>query len=158
MNDDSGYNSSGSDNQFVLSYELICLLQWIMEHDSHKVKAIVSKALASGLKERLRKDTQFDTNVETLEDIQEGIIDFFGMLESLLLESLNEHALQKAVEKDLLPSIDQIDSTVCDDSTVRFSVEKATSDIENNPQENPKELLFKELLRHWKPSKKNVLN
>ena len=156
MNDDSLY-SPGADGQFVLSYELISLLTWLMEHDAHKLKALVTKALASGLKDRIQKeDTLGDT--ATLEDIQENLIDFFGMMEALLLESLNELAIQKALERDLMPSIDQIDSTVCDDATVRFSVEKATSVLDKNPQENPKDLLFKELLKRWKPRKKNMLN
>ena len=156
MNNDSLYTPE-TDGQFVLSYELINLLAWLMEHDSHKLKALITKALASGLKDRIRKE---DTLVDrtSLEDIQESIIDFFGMLEALLLESLNEQAVQKALERDLMPSIDQIDSTMCDDATVRCSVEKATSDLDKHPQKNPKDLLFKELLKRWKPNKKNVLN
>jgi len=157
MNDDSFYTPGNTDNQFVLSYELICLLQWLMEHDAHKLKKIVTNALASGLKKEFRKNDVLDDTMG-LEDIQESIVDFFGMLETLILESLNEQAVKKALEKNLIPSIDQIDSTECDDATVRFCVEKATSSIEKNPQENPKELLFKELLRRWKPNKKNVLN
>lgn len=157
MNDDSLYSPS-TDNQFVLSYELICLLQWLMEHDAGKLKKIVAKAISSGLRDRIQKESILLENPTGLEDIQESIIDFFGMLEALLLESLHEHAVKKALEKNLLPAIDQIDSTICDDATVRFSVEKATSDIDRNPQENPKDLLFKELLRRWKPNKKNLLN
>ena len=157
MNDDSLYSQS-TDNQFVLSYELICLLQWLMEHDAGKLKTIITKALSSGLKNQIQKESTLVENPTDLEDIQESIIDFFGMLEALLLESINELAVKKALEKNLLPSIDKIDSTICDNATVQFSVEKATSDIDRNPQENPKELLFKELLRRWKPNKKNVLN
>jgi len=156
MNDDSFY-SSESDSQFVLSYELICLLQWLMDHDADKLKKIVANALSSGLQEQLQGTNNFEQTGD-LEEIQENIIDFFGMFEALLLESLNERAVKKAMEKNLMPAIDQIDSTVCDNATVRFSVEKATSNIEKNPEENPKDLLFKELLRRWKPNKKNILN
>lgn len=157
MNDDSFYTPSNTDNHFVLSYELICLLQWLMEHDAHKLKKIVTDALASGLKEKFRKNNKLDDTMG-LEDIQESIVDFFGMLETLILESLNEQAVKKALEKNLMPSIDHIDATECDDATVRSSIEKATSSIEKNPQENPTELLFKELLKRWKPNKKNILN
>ena len=157
MNNDSFYSNSNTDNQFVLSYELICLLQWLMDHDDHKLKKIVADALASGLKKKFRKNNRLNDTM-SLEDIQESIVDFFGMLEDLILESLNEQAVKKALEKNLMPSIDHIDATECDDATLRFSIEKATSSIEKNPQENPKELLFKELLRRWKPNKKNVFN
>ena len=156
MNDDSFY-SPEADGQFVLSYELICLLQWLMDHDAEKLKKIVTKALSTGLQKELLAAKETEQN-GSLEEIQESIIDFFGMFEALLSESLNEHAVKKAMEKNLFPTIDQIDSTICDNATVRFSVEKATSNIDSNPEENPKDLLFKELLRRWKPDKKNVLN
>lgn len=156
MNDDSLY-TAGTDTQFVLSHELICLLRWMLKHDAKKLKKIIATAVYSGLRNDLQKD-KTPTDVARLEDLQEVIVDFFGMLEGILLESLDEHAVQKAIEKNLLPSIDQIDSTICDDATVRFSVEKATSDIEKNTNESPKDLLFKELLRHWKPNKKSVAN
>lgn len=157
MNDNSFY-SSNNDNQFVLSYELISLLQWLMDHDADKLKKMIDKALASGLKTKLQKESMQAQQMGDLEEIQENIIDFFGMMEALLIESLHDHAVKKALESDLLPSIDQIDSTVCDNATVRSCVEKATSSIERHPKENPKELLFKELLRRWKPSKESTLN
>lgn len=156
MNDNSFY--SNTDNQFVLSYELICLLQWLMDHDADKLKKIIDKALASGLKTKLQKESMHAEQLGDLEEIQENIIDFFAMMESLLVESLHEQAVKRALENDLMPSIDQIDTTVCDNATVRSCVEKATSTIERNPKENPKELLFKELLRRWKPSKESTLN
>ena len=56
-----------------------------------------------------------------------------------------------------MPTIDHIDSTICDDATVRSSVEKATAKSEQHPKANAQELLFKELLKRWKPSK-NMMN
>src|SRR3972149_2629664 len=102
---------SGENSQFVLSYELLCLLRWFVDHDADKLKKLITKAI-------------------------------------------NEQAVKKAVEKNLMPAIDQIDSTICDDATVRFSIEKAATKIDHNPMENPKELLFKELLKRWKQSNK----
>jgi len=147
-----------ANTQFSLSYELLCLLRWLAEHDADKLKKITSKALASGLKEEISSIDTAEKDMYMFDDIQVSIVDFFNLLEMLLFEAMQEQAVQKALEKDLLPAIDQIDSTVCDDATVRFSIEKATSKIDRCPEENPKDLLFKELLKRWKPSKKNVLN
>ena len=142
----------------LLSYELLCLLQWLATHKTDKLKKMISKALVDGLDHELqKKDTisQFGLT----EDVQEGIVDFFTILESLLLEASEEHSAKKALENNLMPAIGQIDSSVCDDATVRSSIEGATSQM-NNTDENPKELLFKELLKRWKPANKNknVLN
>ena len=80
------------------------------------------------------------------------------MLEVLLAEASKEHAIERARQQKLLPAIDQIDTSLCDDTTVRFSMEKATSEIGSNPHKNPKDVLFKELLKRWKPADKNLKN
>lgn len=152
-------NEFSQDNaQFVLSYELLALLRWLADHEADKIKKMIAKALASGLKDEVNRARESRNEEEILEEIQHGIIDFFGLLEVLLHETINEQAVQTAMQKNLMPSIDQIDSTICDNATVRTSIEKASAKIEHNPKENPKELLFKELLKRWKPANKNILN
>lgn len=152
------YNQLPDDNtQFVLSYELLCLLQWLVEHDANKFKKIIAKAVANGLHKKIQ---QVDNTAELTitDDMHHNIIDFLELLEEFLLEAINEHVAQKAREKNLLPAIDQIDLTACDDATVRSSIEKATKKVEHNPNTNPKEQLFKELLKRWKPHNKNTMN
>jgi len=150
--------SNDNNTQFVLSYELLSLLRWLADHDAEKLKKMISKALSLGLKEEVNRARQGKTEEQTLEEIQHGILDFFGLMEVLLHEAMSENAVQTAMQKNLMPAIEQIDSAVCDDATVRTSIEKATAKIEHNPQENPKEVLFKELLKRWKPQNKNILN
>jgi len=145
------------DNQLVISFELICLLKWMLEHEDIKLKKMISRALDTGLQDKLNK--KHIANKELmLDDIQNVLLEFFDMMEALLIESLSERAIKKALEKNLMPSIDQIDSSVCDDATVRFSIEKAASQVEKNPQENIRKVLLQELLKRWKPRKKNILN
>ncbi len=154
INDEfSEYNT-----QFSISYELLCLLRWLIEHDADKLKKIIAKAISSG---ELQDEMQKIENTNELglnSDMQNSIIDFFGLLEGLLIESINEQVEKRAREKDLMPAIDQIDSTICDDATVRFSLEKTTADLAHNPDINPKEKLFKELLKRWTPHNKNTMN
>lgn len=154
MNNDS---FSHNNEQFVLSYELLRLLQWLAQHDGDKLKKIVSKAVANGLHDSMEK---IDTINEyyLVEDMQHSIVDFFELIEQYLHEAINEHVSKKAREKKLLPTIDQIDSTFCDDATVRFSVEKATKKNDHNPNISAREQLFKELLKRWKPHNKNIMN
>ena len=154
MNSDDMMRKNG---QFVLSYELLALLRWLAEHDADKLKKIIGKALTAGLGDELQKidDTE---DAHLLDMLQHGITDFLGIMESLLLEVVAESVKEKARYQNLLPAIDQIDSTICDDNTVKFSLEKATAKMDNDPEANPKEVLFKELLRRWKPADKNVKN
>ncbi len=146
-------------DQFVLSYEMLCLLHWLVEHDADNLKQIIAKALSAGLKNKLHKlNTSSSGNLVMIDDIQQSIVDFFALLEALLLESINERVTQKAREENLIPAIDQIDSTLCDTATVRSSLEQATNTIEHNPDMNAKEQLFKELLKQWKPRNKTMVN
>lgn len=145
-------------SQFVLSFELLCLLRWLVECEGDKFKKLINKAMQSGLKEELRYIQKAHVDEALMEDVQHSIVEFFGMLEALIADAINEQAIQTALEKNLMPTIDQIDSNVCDDATLRSSLEKATSKIEMNPKENPKEVLFKELLKRWKPHNKNMMN
>lgn len=158
MNNDSFNNNSAQ--QFVISYELLCLLRWLLENDVEKLKKMVSKALATGLKEDIKYFEQLgDVSADPVmvEEVQHSIIEFFSMLEMLLAESIKEQAVQRAVEKNLMPTIDHIDSTICDDATVRSSVEKTVAKSEQHPRENAQNMLYKELLKRWKPSK-NTMN
>ena len=121
---------------------------------------MVSKALATGLKEDIKYFEQLgDVSADPamVEEVQHSIIEFFSMLEMLLAESIKEQAVQRAVEKNLMPTIDHIDSTLCDDATVRSSVEKTVARSEQHPKENAQNMLYKELLKRWKPSK-NTMN
>ncbi len=146
-----------NNSQFVLSYELLVLLRWLIDHDTDKLKKIIGKALTSGLQEELQLLDNTEDTAE-LNDLQHSITDFLSTFESLLHETVNEHVKEKARQKKLFPAVDQIDTTLCDNTTVRFSLEKVTSTLANNPDANPEEQLFKELLKRWKPSDKNLKN
>lgn len=144
-------------HQFVMSYELLTLLRWLVEYDAEKLKKIIAKAMNSGLREEIQRNKQMG-NVHESEEIQQSVVEFFGLLECLLFEASHEQTMQTAVEKNLMPAIDHIDSNICDNATIRFSVEKATQTSTKNPSENPREILFKELLKNWKPHNKKILH
>lgn len=151
--------SDAHNTQFVLSYELLCLFRWLIEHDVHKLNKIIRSALAAGLADEIKKIRAANGAIP-LEEMQSGIVELFGLLEGLLLDALKEEVARKARQKKLMPSIDQIDSTVCDDSIVQFSLEKAMesdSDIDPTP-EAARTKLFEELLKRWNPQKKTVSN
>ncbi len=144
-----------NDNQFIISYELLALLLWIIENEDDALSTLVKKAFASGLKDQIPHNTQMSDS-HLLEEAQQAIIDFFSIMESHMIESIHEQSVQKALEKNLLPSIDQIDTANCDDETLRMSVENATN-MPNNANETPKEALCRELLQNWNPSQEKLV-
>ncbi len=146
-----------NNNQLTISYELLYLMQWLLENEPDRLKKLIVQALQKGLKEEMQEASK-NENLTTTEDLQYSVVDFLSLLENLLHEAINEYTLKKITERKLMPALSQIDNTVCDTSTVQLGIEKASSRLELNPQENPQEVLFKELLKCWKPRKKAAVN
>lgn len=144
-------------SQFVVSYELLQLFRWLFENEQESLKKLIEKALLNGLNDKLITLSS-NKNNHSNHELQQSIVDFFALLETILYEITNENEVKKVVERNLIPAIDHIDSSVCDNKTVNSSVARAATLCQNNPNENPKEILCKELLKRWKPNKKITLN
>jgi hypothetical protein len=151
--------STDATAQFVLSYELLALLRWLVENGQDDLEALVHQAIGAGLDKELKnKRHGGESQEEALEEMQQGIVDFFTALEVFMLEAMHKQMKQRARENDLLATVDQIDMNLYDTVTVETSLEKAASAIERKPTADPKELLFRELLRRWRPNKKSASN
>lgn len=146
-----------NNTQLTLSYELLFLLQWLIENEPNKLKNLIAGALKNGLKDELKT---IDNSIEqkNTQDMQYSLVDFLGFMEVMLQEVNNEQTMQRIMEKKLMPAIDQIDTNACDTETVQCSVEEATSKLELEPDKNAQELLYQELLRCWKPNKETLSN
>jgi hypothetical protein len=147
------------DNQLVISNELLKLFKWLLENDIDGLKKLTQKALRKGLKETINNTPCMHSDeYETHEDMQQYVSDFFLVMESLIQESVHEEEVNKIVERNLMPSIDKIDSASCNTQIIASSVAKAASTCESDPQEDPKTALCKELLKRWKPNKETISN
>ena len=139
-------------SQLTLSYELLYLIQWLVENEPDQLKEIIAQAFNSGLKDKFKK--MYMTEQAASDSMHYSIIDFLGLLEILLHEVTEEQQMQELLHKRLLPAIDHIDGAEYPAQLVQSSLEKVSSKLEKNPTKNPQELLFQELLRNWNPSKK----
>ncbi|NBQ17629.1 hypothetical protein EBU24_04900 [bacterium] len=139
-------------SQLTLSYELLYLIQWLVENEPDQLKEIIVQALNAGLKEKFKK--MYMPEQTAADAMHYSIIDFLSLLEILLHEVTEEQQMQELVHKKLLPAIDHIDAAEYPAQLVQSSLEKVSSKLEKNPTKNPQELLFQELLRNWNPSKK----
>ncbi len=149
-------NSFTPGNQFVITHELLSLLIWLIEHEQGFMAKIVHKAFASGLKDVIKENEQLD-DTQLLEDAQQAIVDFFGILESHMLDALHKQSIKRALEKNLFPAIDKIDTTACNDAIVRTSIEKATSETHTSHKQAER-TLYRELLKRWNPSNNQTMN
>jgi hypothetical protein len=144
-------------DQFTLSLELLRLLQWVVEHDAEGLKRLVNKALAHGLHDKINKPRELN-DAQEHNEIQHSIIDFFVLLEALLFESINEQSVKSVIQRNLIPSVNRIDTSAFDIPTLKFSLERATAQLSHNSKASPRDVLMKELIKRWKPNKKNGMN
>ena len=143
------------ENQLIVSAELLYLLQWIVDNESSAIKKIIARSLKKGLKKQLLEVRQKKENNIPAEDIHNSIVEFLGSLEILLSESMDEDSTKRVLQKLMVPSIENIDSSICNNDVVSYSLEEASSKVEEDPNLNPKDVLFKEILKNWNPHKKN---
>lgn len=141
--------------QFTISHEVIAFLRWLVENHPNKLKDLTKKALSDGL----LKQSYIDQTMSLEDDATHAtILDFFGTLELIMHEALEEYATSTAQQNRLQDTIDQIDGSLCDTGTVKTSLEIATTSLALDPEKSPKELLFKEILKQWRPSNSQPLN
>lgn len=152
-------NDRPDNNQLVVSYKLILLLQWLTEHEHHALKKLITKALQEGLSQEfvaLQAATADDLDNDVL---QQNIINFFELLEQLIYQIYNEEHIKEVIQRSMIPALDHLDTALVKDmQALEVSIAKATSAISDKPGKNAKEVLCKELLKNWKPQKNLVLN
>ncbi len=145
------------DTQFVISHELLYLFRWLIEHEPHLLKKLISKAVTNGLQHELNK-LETHRDLLNLEDMQHHLVDFFTVSETLLAHAMQQAVTRHAEQNDLMPAVDHLDANVCDDELVRKSLAKATKAMHKNPDVDAKQTLYKELLKRWKPINKKAVN
>lgn len=136
-------------DQLVLSYELLQLLEWLVENEAEPLKKIIKRSLSKGLNKKLQRQDNLNSA-----ELQRSVVDFLELLEVLLFESNQEVEVSDVIRKNLMPAIDHIDTSNLTLATIQSSAAIASTKKEKNPSENAEELLFKELLKRWKPKKK----
>ncbi len=144
-------NGSFDSNHFVISYELLALLQWLLEHEQESCRKLIRRALKQGFNVTDVGLLKYDNP----EDLQQNIIDFLALIDTQLHETINEGQAEGAMHRTLLPTINHVDPSMHDISSISTSIAKARAAAEKETG-NPKEVFCKELLKRWKPKKKKV--
>jgi len=139
-------------DHYTLSLELMRLMRWIVYHDPDAIRNMIYRAV-----HHMPQATAALTSPETnQEPTHEDIIEFFASMEGYLVEALHQHSSRTNLQNHLIPALTRIDSSSCDHPTLQGSVERASAELQQNPQENPRELFLKELLKRWQPENKNL--
>lgn len=151
--------NNNNNGQFVLSYELLYLLQWLVDHEAESLKKIIARAVRQGFRDSIADKSNDTIELQSSDaQIQNSIADFLSLLDILLIETTNEHGVKKSLERNMIPALNQIDSTICNNETVESSLVKASSKLNHDSNEKLQDALLKEILKQWKPDKKSLMN
>jgi hypothetical protein len=131
-------------DQLLVSPHLLLFLSWLLDQEQETLRRLVAQA---------HNQNALGTTYEdvTDEDLHQNITDFFSVLEAFVSDELGLEQ-HKPLQ---IAALRQIDA---DDTLVALSAAKMTHMIKKDPTGDPKEVLCKELLKRWKPSRKIVQN
>lgn len=144
------------EGNLLLSFELLHLLQWLIDHEGEALKKLVEKAVKAGYKTPGYPSNDFVELQVSDPNIQQSIVEFLSLMDSLLLEAHHEQTVQKTLDHLAVPALNHIDSKICNEEVVQMSLEKASSRMKCHPEQNHQEVVLKELLKRWKPAKKSM--
>ncbi|HEV2916311.1 MAG TPA: hypothetical protein VGW78_01035 [Candidatus Babeliales bacterium] len=145
-------------NQVAIPREVLMLLRWLAEHHADEIKQLTKQALQNGLYDLLLTQQYAAEQPSAIEESYEDIAHCVHIMETILMEELDEHAIYKKYEKNIQTTIDHIDAALCDTQVVQSSMQKVSTNVAGHPNSSLRDALFKELLRQWRPRKSSLVN
>ncbi len=150
-----------------ISFELVCLMGWLVRRERKALNGLVRKALASGLAKELENS---DADSESFKNINEQtptiVSDFFSRLESMVYEELDREDGDSAVIHEKLGTIvKKIDHEFTDERALFLSLKqlyadhkKQGDDALDSPVPELEDELLKVFLKNWKPDQHDQRN
>lgn len=143
------------EGDIVLSFELLVLVNWLMQNEKQMLNNLIKHALKNGLDQEFEKISSTD-NIEVNEQFYTTIISFLLFMEDSLIECLSHIKINKDTQDDILPVLKKIDMRNINVKPT-FSVAKK-SKAQNISTEETKDVLFQQILKSWKPNKNDLMN
>lgn len=142
-------------DQFVISYELLHLLHWIVKYEPKMLKELLTRSFLQGIEESLEKNNGMYAQLSSSEDMHNSIMDFLNFAENHVNAISSTEPVQQVMNKSMMPVMNRVDAQSVDYETVKSSfltaVEKGKISEDTSAS---KQQFCKELLRQWKPGKK----
>ena len=149
------------DSNLSLSFELICLMEWLLQNGDKEIINLIKFSLNNGFTKEL-ENMDAEKYTQIAEDLPNIILDFLLSLEDALLDSLEglNLNLDKESKEKLIPAVEHLDSNKIDPQTIWLSMQQTRNSLSKNNREKTdiKQILFKKLLNNWSPTKDEPLN
>lgn len=152
------------DSQISLSFEVICLISWLLKHEQPALAGLIKQAIENGFLEDY-KHTK-DAEGKSTHFPQTTVVDFLEFLEHTLAKQIENKKDLISPKNAIFPALQTLEAKGLDVKTMLLSMNqakaviKAQANIANtdNAEQKPSELLFEQILKNWKPNSKETLN
>ena len=163
--------------QISLSFELICLISWLLKNDKAMINTLVKHALDNGFVEEIAK-IDAENHGEVAENMYSNLVTFLEYLEKTLLKNLENVQFDHKTKDAIFPTLQKLETDNLDFKTMWLSMQQTKARVSranpkvttliNNPSARQRNdhivsadaagILFEELLKHWKPNNKETVN
>lgn len=143
-----------NDDQFVISYELLHILHWILKYEKRELMQLLERAFHKGSDSSHNPHDIYE-QIQESDDLQNSIVDFFAFLEDQVAALSSNHSTKKIMQGNLSETLDHIDQKAFDPSIIKSSMKTTAEKVSSQKKQQAKELFLKELLKQWKPKKSN---
>jgi len=156
-----------------LSIELIYLMDWIVKNEKTLLNNLVKHSIENGFIKELDKiDLGNHTNPDLLFEV---VYAFMTKIEDCLVENLEKAQLSDSQSEEIIPAIKKISMESIDLKTMWLSLQQTKIqlnkvqkqqnrheklDVENaqNTKHNSTSILFEQIIKNWKPTKKEIIH
>ena len=139
------------DDQFIVSYELLYILQWLITYEKQALAELINKAVAQG--SHIPHAENQRNKAEENELLQNSVIDFFTFLENQVANASQEQSMQQIIQSNLLKTLDHIDPNSFEASIIRASMVATAEKLQGKENLPAKDYFLKQLLKKWSPKK-----
>ncbi len=166
--------------QISLSFELICLVSWLLKNEKAMLNTLVKHAIQHGFVDELQQLENAD-QANTNENLYETLLDFLEHLEQTLIKNLETIHVDHKTKDEILPALQKIENDSLDFKTVWLSMQQTKAKVNKKhhkavnashahtpqsskpaPQDiaqpNATDILFEQILKNWKPNNKESVN
>ena len=137
-----------NDDQFIVSYELLYILQWLITYEKEAFTQLIHNAFIQGSQSSTEQDTC--DQIEEAEYLQSSVIDFFSFLEEEEENVAQAESMKHIMQKNLLKTLDHIDPKIFDPAIIKASMMATAEKV--HPQSNHQAKEFLHLYVKFSPS------
>ena len=148
-----------------VSFELICLMGWLLKKDKRALQQLIQKALAGGVSDSIA-ELQTARPAELSDTMAKTVSEFFDYIESVLAQGIPSMKTGSVVGTALAPEIKKIDQHSLDPRVIWLAIsqtKEALSGLSQGLSEEErsdmfKHELYKNLLKNWTVAADDILN